>query len=286
MIKKLFLCFLISGTLLYSGCGNESNESNQTSLNDSLKKAASVNASSNAPKIFALPAPLQIATALKNANIPYNEKQLTASKSTRIYPSDYMRALNLGVYTIDIGYSVVYNQRQTALNYHSIMDKLISELNIVSDVIPQSNKRFEKNIDNTDSLCTILLDACNGIQKDFQVNKREYIGWYITSGGYIEGLYLALNTKGLQQTKEFNNLLGQQKLFLDNVLEVSNYLDKRPEFDDLYLKLGALQELFAPINVTVKDNKSNQPVISCVYTTDQLKDLLAKVTEIRNSIIK
>ena len=159
-------------------------------------------------------------------------------------------------------------------------------MNIVSDIIPQSNKRFEKNLENTDSLCTILLDACNGIQKDFQVNKREYLGWYITSGGYIEGLYLALNTKGLQQTKAFNNLLGQQKLFLDNILEVSNYLDKRPEFDDLYLKLGALQELFAPIKVTVKDNNNNQPIINAEYTADQVKNLLSKVTEIRNSIIK
>lgn len=284
MIKKIFLCFLIPAVLFYSGCSNDSHETSQSSLNDSLQKAAA--STSGNPKIFALPAPLQIATAIKNANISYDEKQLTATKSSRIYSSDYLRALNLGVYTIDVGYSVVYNQRQTALNYHSIMDKLISELNIVSDVIPQSNKRFEKNLDNTDSLCVILLDACNGIQKDFQDNKREYIGWYITSGGYIEGLYLTLNTKGLERTKAFNNLLGQQKLFLDNILEVSNYLDKKPEFADLYLKLGALQEAYAPIKVTVKDNDADQPIIIAEYTPDQLKNLLTKVTEVRNSIIK
>ena len=120
MIKKLSFYFLMAGAFLNSGCGNDSKETSQSSVNDSLQKAAT---STGGAKIFALPAPLQIATAIKNENIPYNEKQLTASKSSRTYSSDYMRALNLGVYTIDIGYSVVYNQRQTALNYHVVMDK-------------------------------------------------------------------------------------------------------------------------------------------------------------------
>lgn len=288
MIKKLCFCFLISGSFLYSGCGNEATDTSQATINDSLKKAANLKnaASTDGPKIFALPAPLQIATAIKNANCPYFENLLVPSRSSRIYPSDYLRALNLGIYTVDIGCAVVNNQRQTALNYYKIIDKLVTELNIVSDAIPQNRKRFEQNIDNTDSLCVILLEGCNGIQKDFQENKREHIGWYITAGGYIESLYLTLNTKGLQQTKAFNNLLAQQKLFLDNILEVSNYMEKKPEFDDLYLKLGSLQELYSPINVTVKDNVTNQPVISCVYTADQVKSLHTKVTEIRNSIIK
>lgn len=288
--KNYWASILLAGTLFFLGCGNDSNETSQSATNDSLKKGnltKNAASSSGSPKIFAMPAPLQIAAAIKNANTPFLENLMIPSKSSRIYSSDYLRALNLGIYTVDIGYAIVYNQRQPALNYHKTIDRLVTELNIVSDIIPQSRKRFERNIENTDSLCVILLETCNGIHEDFQVNKQEHIGWYSMAGAYIEGLYLTLNTKELQKTKAFENLLGQQKLFLDNILEVSNYMEKRPEFDDLYQKLGSLQEAYAPINVTVKDNNTaNLPVISCEYTADQVKNIQLKVTEIRNSIIK
>ena len=63
-------------------------------------------------------------------------------------------------------------------------------------------------------------------------------------------------------------------------------MDKKPEFDDLYLKLGAIQQAYEPISVTVKPDKSGNSNVFCSFTKQQLSDLTSVVNSARNEIIK
>lgn len=276
----IFLIFLIS-------CAGESKNNAESIANDSINKSISEkDTTNNSAAMFALPAPLQIATVLKNSNVAFSEKLLVPAKTSRSFSSDYARAINLGVYTTDLGYSTLFGQKQTTLNYYKEVNNLLNDLQISANVTSNQFKQFEKNLENSDSLCTIILKSFGQWQSYFQENKREADGLYILAGTYIEGLYLSLNHPTIQNKKEFRNLIGQQKLFLDNVLELSNYMDKKPEFDDLYSKLGAIQQAYEPIAVVVKQDSSGNSNVICSYTPKQLSDLSSVVNKVRSETIK
>ena len=286
-IEKADTLFLLSLSILILSCGGDSKNNNETIANDSLNKHTAANdTSNNSAAVFALPAPFQIATVLKNSNVTFSEKLLVPSKKARTFSSDYARAINLGIYTTDLGYSTLFSQKQTTLNYYREVNNLLNDLQISANIESNQFKKFEKNLDNSDSLCSIILKSFGQWQSYFQENKRESDGLYILSGTYIEGLYLSLNHPTIQNKKEFKNLVGQQKLFLDNILELSNYMDKKPAFDDLYAKLGAIQQAYEPIVVVVKQDSSGNANVICSYTNQQLLDLATAVTKVRNELIK
>ncbi len=276
---------LLGAIFLLSGCA-DNNESETKSPSDNQTNIKQDPAAGNDMRAFALPAPLQMATVVKNMNVHYMDKILVPAKKGRAFSSDYQRAINLGMYCVDVGYATVFEQRQTALNYYKTIDELLMGLNIAPDITIRNIKRFERNVNSTDSLCVIILESYNKWQNYFQDNKREEMGWYILSGTYIEGLHLTLSYPELQQKEIFENMIGQQKLFLDNILELSNYIDKKPEFDDLYLQLGLIQEAYASIPAIVKNDADGETVIACEFTSDQLKALALKVNEARSSFLK
>ncbi len=286
--EKTSILFLFSFSIFFVSCGGgDSKNINETMVNDSLSKISTQkDTTDNTAAVFALPAPLQISTVLKNGNVVFSEKLLVPAKKNRSFSSDYLRAINLGVYTTDLGYSTLFGQKQTTLNYYKEVNTLLNDLQISANVTSNQFKQFEKNLDNSDSLCTIILKSFGQWQSYFQENKREEDGLYILAGTYIEGLYLSLNHPSIQNKKEFRNLIGQQKLFLENVLELSNYMDKKPEFDDLYMKLGSIQQAYEPIAVVVKQDNAGNANVLCSYSSKQLADLTAAVNKVRNEIIK
>ena len=275
----LFSFFIVS-------CGGNVKNNSDSAANDSISKTGTQKDSGSTSAIaFALPAPLQIATMLKNNAVSFSEKALVPHKPNRVFPSDYSRAINLGMYTTDLGYTAVFGQKQITLNYYKEVNNLLNDLHLPEKVNMAMAKRFQNNIENTDSLCMIILGSFNQWQSYFQENNREDDGLYILAGTYIEGLYLSLNHPAIQKTEAFRSLVGQQKLFLDNILELSNYMDKKPDFDDLYSKLGAIQQAYDAIHVSVTTDKQGKNTISCSFTPQQLASLTAKTMEIRNSIL-
>lgn len=287
MKLKANVLFLFSFSIFLFSCGGDSKNNTESIANDSINKRNSEKDTiNNSAAVFALPAPLQIPTVLKNSHVTFSEKLLVPAKKNRVFSSDYARALNLGVYTTDLGYSTLFGQKQTTLNYYKEVNALLNDLQISANVTSNQFKQFEKNLDNSDSLCKIILKSFGQWQSYFQENKREEDGLYILAGTYIEGLYLSLNHPAVQNKKEFRNLIGQQKLFLENVLELSNYMDKKPEFDDLYLKLGAIQQAYEPIAVVVRQDNSGNSNVLCSYSNEQLADLTAVVNKVRSEIIK
>src|SRR3989344_1988934 len=106
--EKARILFLFSGSIFFVSCGGDSKNTNETIVNDSINKSVSKNdTSDNSAAVFALPAPLQIATVLKNSNVVFSEKLLVPAKTNRSFSSDYSRAINLGIYTTDLGYSTL-----------------------------------------------------------------------------------------------------------------------------------------------------------------------------------
>ena len=66
-------------------------------------------------KIFSIPSPVQTAYLIKRLNLPFDESILNDDSNVSAYVSEYQQALNLGVYGTDLGYSSIYDQKNTSL---------------------------------------------------------------------------------------------------------------------------------------------------------------------------
>ncbi|MBL7892761.1 MAG: hypothetical protein JNL63_09025 [Bacteroidia bacterium] len=280
---RSFVFFVISVNILCS-CGDGKPEEGAVVSDSTSSKDPHID--SNDLRVFTLPAPLQVATLLRIEGVDYNERILIPSKKANaIYASNYLRALNLGMYTIDLGYATVYDQHQMALNYVKIMESLVQDLGISSGISGQTVRRFENNIRKPDSLYHIILESYSQANEYFQTNKREELGMYILSGSYIEGLYIALNYNEIPASKVLRNLIGQQKLFLENIIELLQYTEEKPETVDLLVKLMSIKEEFNAINVLYDDSGKGKIAVKCSVDRHQLTSLLKKVVEVRSKII-
>lgn len=108
---------------------------------------------------------------------------------------------------------------------------------------------------------------------------------YILSGSYIEGLYLSLHFKEIPENRVLRNLIGQQKLFLENIIELLQYTEEKPETVALLVKLMSIKKEFNAISVVYDDSGNGKIAVKCSVDLHQLASLLNKVIEVRNKII-
>ena len=250
--------------------------------------AESINNKSAETKVYTLPAPLQMVTAIKLYNPEYSQRVLGSEKNLKtIFSSAYARALALGIYTIDLGYATVYAQHPASMEYVKGIQSIAQDLGVSSGIQPQIYKRFKENKDNEDSLCHIILESYRDAHTYFQNNKREDVAMFIVTGGYIEGLYLTLSAKNDKgQWLYYPNLVGQQKIYLQNIIEIIDFYNKNrsTEVNNLLTDLRELYKVYEEIKVEYKTT-GDTDMVDCDVTPAKAARLLNKVKMLRESIL-
>src|SRR6476620_10659875 len=77
-----------------------------------------------------IPAPLEISVLLKESGKKYNGAILNSPDHLSKYNSNYKRALNLGIYGTDLGYTNIYEQNQDGIKYMGSIKELADGLKI------------------------------------------------------------------------------------------------------------------------------------------------------------
>ena len=237
----------------------------------------------NEISIMTIPAPLQIATVLRN-NAPENyhsdwlmssEKEIDNTVSSRI------KAIYLGLYSVDLGYSTLYEQYKTAANYLLKSETILRGMGISDTDIPSYSQRFERN-KNLDTLSIFILEFNNSISNYFQNNQREDLGLLVLTGSFIEGFYLLTSVATIEN--EINlQLIFQHQLFLNNIIKLLGYYDSKGESESFVNELKELNKLFEAINISKEDIANNN--FKNKITAEQLSAIKAKVGTIRNELV-
>jgi len=293
--KTLFinLVMFVSVGMLIS-CGGETNQVEDESADfDAAKESLKKNIEN---VIYKIPSPAELPYLLQAAGAEFNASLINSKESVDKYMSTFDKAaMNLGIYAADIGYLSAYEQTQEALDYLQIAKQLADHLGVVDAVDKVVLERFEKNIDEKDSLYKIINGAIENVDQYLKTEARNRVAALVTTGSFIEGLFVSTeiirtypkdllpeDARNIILTPIITTILAQEK----SVGELIKLIETIPEDDlirQIKLDLETLQTNFNDLNMEdqIKNNRAD-----LMITDKTLIDITATVSSLRMYIIK
>lgn len=261
-------------------CGSNKEDENNAASADTAKMVAPKDTNSAAQNFFySLPSPLVMAKVFKRTGLKYAEGVANSPDNVSKYTSTQSKTLNLGVYSADLAYTVLNKQTQQATKYMESVKKLSDDLGM-STLFSTENylKRFKNNLDNEDSLMTVVAQLKGDMDIFMRDNEKEKQTLMIFVGAWVENMYIAT-----QLTKEANKekiamRIAEQKYILNSFMNVITNFQNDTEFKDLYLKLTELKALFDKLTVQGEQEK-------IVMDELQLKAITEKTRDLRKEIV-
>ena len=247
-------------------------------------------------KIFSIPSPVEFSLLLKKSGAKYNPAILNKESKIDQYTTKYAWALNLGVYGADLGYTSIYDHSDDAMKYMKNVNKLLDKLGLMDAFDKSTLDRIKKNIDNKDSLLQLVSSTYRDCDHYLKNNKMDDVGALIVTGGWLESMHLAVNTVGDKPNKDVLNRIAEQKLSIDNLLEMIGMHTSDDDIMFLFNKLNEIKEQYDKVTFKytfVKPETDNANKITTIksITEPQISDevyksISEKITSLRNSIVQ
>ena len=249
-------------------------------------------------KLFSIPSPFHISDLIKEISSSFNSDLLNPAENKLNYSTTEKKALNLGIYTADLGYSNIYEQISHTSKYIKLVRSLSSELQIMNAYTEEILDELEENKQNKDSLNQIFAEAYREAYVYLSENERGEVSVLIMTGAWIEGLYLMTQISKVQKNKLLLNRIGEQKYSLDNILKLlSQYnTEKTESLNEIINNLSDLRNSFEKIKITytydkhiVLPNEKKTIILSNTnieIEDNTLNEITYKTEKIRDNIVK
>jgi hypothetical protein len=284
-------------------CGSSDKKSDEMDFMQALDSAASdtptISEEAIGDILQRIPSPLEISVLLKESGRKYDAGILNDPNNLSKYNTNYKRALNLGVYGTDLGYTNIYEQNQDGLKYISSIKSLADGLNIGQFFDVETIGRLAANSRNLDSLLLITTQNFNSINSYLQSQNRANLSVLLLTGGWIEALHIVCTVaKNNLDNQQLRETIGGQKIILENIiLLLSFYKDQDENMASLLTDLEALKRAYDNVKITyiykestfevvdgvmvIKDNSSS----SIDITSEDITNIGNLTDSIRNKII-
>jgi hypothetical protein len=288
--------------LLFAACGSEKRSDEEAFLEglDSAKtEGPSISEGVISDILGRIPSPLEISVLLKESGKKYNGSYLNSPDNISKYNSNYQKALNLGVYGTDLGYTNIYEQNQDGVKYMGSIKTLADGLSIGQFFDIETIGRLATNSKNLDSLLLITTQNFNSINHYLQSQNRSNLSVLFLTGGWVEALNILCEVAAANPAnRDLQETIGEQKIILENImLLLSFYKESDQNMSSLMTDMEQLKILYDKVNITytysestfeivdgvmvIKDNSSSTIQI----TPEDIASIKALISSIRNKII-
>jgi hypothetical protein len=284
-----------------AGCAGEVKTNEELAMesvqSDSTAAVPAISDEAIADILNSIPSPLEISTMIKESGGEYSTTILNNYENSKNYNSSYKKAINLGIYSTDLGYINIYGQSKDALTYLSSVKDLADGLNIGHFFDMGTIKRLALNSSNVDSLLIITTGNFEKINQFLQKNKRSEQSVLMLAGGWIEALHISCKVYNQNKNTALREKIGEQKIILDQLmLLLGNYPDD-PNIKALQDNFKKLQSVYNTIEITYVYKESKMKEVdgmlviedeseSKINVTDEHVKSITEITEnIRKDII-
>ena len=286
------LIFLISTVLILGGCGG-GEDLNEVSVDEQIDSVSSKMIELGEVRII-IPSPIQTAVLVKEVGAEFQEAVMNPADNHTGYSTNFEKAINLGVYGADLGYSAIYGKANVSLKYLKTVSDLADDIGVSSAFSPEIMKRITANIGNQDSLLGMVSTCYSSLNGFLQENDRVDVCALVMAGGWIESTYFVTQISAAMDSKELINRIGEQKNILSNLITLIEPFYNDPEYTEFVNELYDMEAAFENVKLEynyVKPtvNTESQTTIvnstsNVVITDDDISAISEKVKALRELI--
>ena len=273
---------LLLAAMLAVSCGGGTGNQNVQNNVDVSPDTSVVNTDlENAEKVLeTLPASHEIiAVLMDHPDAKYDASLLNSQALYTKYNTTMSKALNLGVYGVDMSYASLFNQNQTVLQYMAVVKMMSEQLGVLKFFDEPTMQKMEQNMDNKEMMIDIISTAFYNSDKYLLENGQREIAAMIISGAWMEAMYTAFKlTKGnYSLNPKLTSRILKQCESMDLMLSFLNaYNDSGVK--EIADEFGQIQNLVNQAEITVDGE-----VYKCKESG--FKSIADKISEIRGRYV-
>ncbi|MCC7331936.1 MAG: hypothetical protein IT232_04930 [Flavobacteriales bacterium] len=285
---------LIIMSVALAACGGSSTDTDDVIVNNTDTSSLNQRIEKTQKVFYTIPSPYETALIFESSGVTYNSGILNPVDNVKKYTTKDKQALNFGVYGADLSYSNIFDQSQQSMFYMNCAKKMADELGITSAFDAETIERIERNINNKDSLMSIINDSYWIADSHLKENQQEYLSALSIAGGWIEGMYLG--SAGLKKEKPSEaimNTIANQKYAIENLISLLELYNQN-ETKQLREKLIPIKSGFDKIVETSSPSSvnSNEKIAvieggsTLQYTPEIIFEITQNIKKLRDEIIQ
>jgi hypothetical protein len=187
---------------------------------------------------------VEMSSLFQSSGAVFKQEILNSPDEISNYVTSSKKALNMGVYAVDLSYAKVSEQFETAGRYFNAMQRLAEEMGIPSDYFKNTAERFDRNVGNKDSLIKIANEVYMASDDYLRENERYAASAQIILGGWVEAIHIACSIASETKDIDVIEKLAEQRVSLANIISMLNDYSTDVDINKNLLKLKQLQPLF------------------------------------------
>jgi hypothetical protein len=296
-MKKLLI---LAVAVLFLGCGGGKKADDQDfqSTLDSLTNVPKIDEELVNGILQQIPSPLEISSILKESGSKYEASILNSDQNLPKYNNNFSKALNLGVFGTDLGYTNIYEQSKDGIKFLSSIKSLANDLNIGQFFDIETIGRLASNSKNLDSLLLITTQNFNDINSYLQNQSRSQISVLLLTGGWVEAMQIVCQVAVKNpNNKELAEKIGEQQIILEQLVLLFDLFKEDTNMASLLKDLNELQAAYAGIEIITIRKPSTMKIVDGVavitdnssttinITPENVKQITQIVNTLRNKII-
>jgi hypothetical protein len=247
-IKFASLALITSVAL--SSCGGEKTETGTTGNDSTVVEATkdttpvTVNDVTKFKFDFAIaniPSPVQVMNDIAAEGGVYNNSILHDTKRAANYKTEFSKAINLGIYNLDMGYAIANEKGEDMMKYFKASVTEGEALGLKTVFGEMIGKRAEANMGNKDSLLKIIDEIYVKGDDFLRTNDRVQTATHIFIGSWVEAIYIVCK-HGEAETDPAKKAMMKKQLW-DQRFYLKNLVDLLAEFKEKKDNAWLMEEL-------------------------------------------
>lgn len=258
IIKRLFwgvasICCLSFMTGC-SGCSSSETSDSDFEIPDSLKNAP-LQLSENVVQdmIQNISSPVEMANQIKKSGAGFSQQILNSPDNIKNYNTSFKRALNLGVYSADLGYINTFNKNTVVVSYLLAVKELAEGVNVGQFLDFTTLKRLATNSTNLDSLKQLSVSSFNKMDLYLREQNRSNVSTAIVAGAWLEGIYITCVVVEQTNDQDLIYRLGEQKDIVNILLIILNNFSRADNnFAALVAEIQKIKDCYDGVKITTE----------------------------------
>jgi hypothetical protein len=270
-------------TLLLISCTPKNNIDElelQQSLDSLKSNMMQIDQEAVASVLDQIPSPLEISMLIKESGTRYDRSLLNQPDQISRYNSSYQKALNLGIYGADLGYTNLFEENIDGIRYLSAIKSLANDLNIGQFFNAGVIGRLATNNNNLDSLVLMTTQSFNAINKHLQDQRRSNLSVLLLVGGWVEAMEIICQVSEQNPgNRALIERIGEQKIVLEQLVLLLSFFTSDPDIEALKQDFEQLKAVYDNIEISFTYVESTAKVVNGVAVISDNSTTTIEITE-------